>query len=51
MKAIMYGIAFNIPKREALDDTPALDQQWNLRRSFTGTPSISAMIVVGIWRA
>ncbi len=51
MNSQIPGIAVQIPKR--FDDAPkrAFDQRWNLWRSSTGTPSISAMIVVGTGNA
>lgn len=36
---------------KALTDTKASDQAWNRRRSWTGTPSSSQMIVTGSGRA
>ena len=41
----------NIPQGLGVAVRSAFDQRWNRCRSWTGTPSISAMIVVGKGRA
>ena len=45
------GRPSTVPAVEAAAAMMAFDQRWNLWRSSTGTPSISAMIVVGKGRA
>ena len=46
-----FGIALTIDQRDQFELTMALDQRWNFRRSSGGTPSISAMTIVGSGRA
>ena len=46
-----FGTAFHIRPVEAAAAMMAFDQRWNAWRSAAGTPSISAMIVVGNGRA
>ena len=51
MRAKAFGTAFTNPQVEEAADMMTFDQRWNRCRSFAGTPSISAMIVVGRGRA
>ena len=47
MKANSDGMALNSPQLVGTAVTIAFDQRWNFCRSAAGTPSISAMMVVG----
>ena len=47
MSAQAFGTALSNPQVDDAAATSAFDQRLNLCRSLEGTPSISAMIVVG----